>query len=105
MSTTQVPGVSVAVIYNDKVVFLRGYGIRKIGESAEVDADTVFEIASFSKPIASTIVASLVGEGKVSWDDHVAEVMPGFLLSKPETTREVTIRDFLSHRSGLATES
>jgi CubicO group peptidase (beta-lactamase class C family) len=105
MTTTKVPGVAVAVIYNDKVVFLRGYGIRKIGETAEVDPDTVFEIASFSKPIASTVVASLVGEGKVSWDDRVAELMPGFQLSKPETTREVTIRDFLSHRSGLATES
>jgi CubicO group peptidase (beta-lactamase class C family) len=58
LETTQVPGVAVAVIYDDKVVFLRGYGVRKARESAPVDPDTVFEIASFSKPIASTILAS-----------------------------------------------
>ncbi len=68
-------------------------------------SDTVFEIASFSKPIASTILASLVGEGQISWDDRIADLDPGFQLSDAETTRQVTIRDFLSHRSGLATES
>ncbi len=105
LAKTKVPGAAVAVIYNDKVVFLRGYGFRKVGEPEKVDPDTVFEIASVSKPIASTILASLVGQGKISWDDRIADLEPGFQLSSPETTREVTIRDFLSHRSGLATES
>ena len=103
--STKVPGVSVAVIYNDQVVFLRGYGIRKVGEPAQVDPDTVFEIASFSKPITSTILASLVGQGKIGWDDRIVDIDPGFRLSSPDTTRQITIRDFLSHRSGLATES
>jgi CubicO group peptidase (beta-lactamase class C family) len=105
LDQTKVPGAAVAVIYNDKVVFLCGYGVRKVGEPEAIDPDTVFEIASVSKPIASTILASLVGQGKISWDDKVADLEPGFKLSSPETTREVTIRDFLSHRSGLATES
>lgn len=105
MDKTKVPGAAVAVIYNDQVVFLRGYGVRKIGDPEKIDPDTVFEIASVSKPIASTILASLVGQGKISWDDKVAGLEPDFKLSSPETTREVTIRDFLSHRSGLATES
>jgi CubicO group peptidase (beta-lactamase class C family) len=105
LAKTNVPGAAVAVIYDNQVVFLRGYGVRTTGESAQVDPDTVFEIASLSKPIASTILASLVGERKISWDDRVTELLPGFQLSSPETTREVTIRDFLSHRSGLATES
>lgn len=105
MAKTKVPGVAVAVVYNDKVVFLRGYGVRQIGEPAPIDPDTVFEIASVSKPIASTIVASLVGEGRVSWDDPIGELDHNFRLSSAETTKEVTIRDFLSHRSGLATES
>jgi CubicO group peptidase (beta-lactamase class C family) len=105
LDKTKVPGVAVAVIYNDQVIFLRGYGVRKVGEPAKIDPDTVFEIASVSKPIASTILASLVGQGKISWDDKVANLEPDFKLSSPETTREATIRDFLSHRSGLATES
>lgn len=105
LAKTKVPGVAVAIIYNDQVVFLQGYGVRKVGEPAPVNADTVFEIASFSKPIASTILASLVGEGKVNWDDRIADLDPGFRLSSAETTREITIRDFLSHRSGLATLS
>jgi CubicO group peptidase (beta-lactamase class C family) len=105
LAKTRVPGAAIAVIYNDKVVFLRGYGVRKVGEPEKIDPDTVFEIASVSKPIASTILASLVGQGKISWDDRIADLEPGFQLSSPETTREVTIRDFLSHRSGLATES
>jgi CubicO group peptidase (beta-lactamase class C family) len=105
LDKTKVPGAAVAVIYNDQVVFLRGYGVRKVGEPAQIDPDTVFEIASVSKPLASTVLASLVGQGKISWDDRIADLEPGFQLSSADTTREVTIRDFLSHRSGLATES
>ena len=105
LDKTKVPGVAVAVVYNDQVVFLRGYGVRKVGETPMVDPDTVFEIASVSKPIASTILASLVGEGKVAWDDRIVDLDPSFLLSSPDTTRQITIRDFLSHRSGLATSS
>jgi CubicO group peptidase (beta-lactamase class C family) len=92
-------------VYDDKVVFLRGYGVRKVGETPRVDPDTVFEIASVSKPIASTIIASLVGQGKVAWDDRIVDLDPSFRLSSAETTQQVTIRDFLSHRSGLATSS
>jgi CubicO group peptidase (beta-lactamase class C family) len=105
LGKSKVPGVAVAVVYNDQVLFLRGYGVRKVGEPTQVDSDTVFEIASFSKPIASTILASLVGEGKISWDDRIVDLDPGFQLSSADTTRQVTIRDFLSHRSGLATAS
>ncbi len=105
LASTKVPGLAVAVVYNDKVVFLRGYGVRKIGEPAQIDPDTVFELASVSKPIASTILASLAGEGKISWDDRIADLDPQFQLSSAETTQQVTIRDFLSHRSGLATLS
>jgi CubicO group peptidase (beta-lactamase class C family) len=105
MEKTKVPGTAVAVVYNDQVVFLRGYGVRKIGEPAKIDPDTVFELASVSKPLASSVLAALVGQGQVNWDDKVADLMPGFQLSSPITSREVTIRDFFSHRSGLATES
>ncbi len=105
MAATKVPGVSAAVVYNDEVVFLKGYGVRKAGEAAAVDPDTVFELASVSKPITSTILASLVGAQKIGWDDRIAAIDRNFQLSSADTTQEVTIRDFLCHRSGLATES
>lgn len=105
MKKTGVPGLSIAIIDHDKVVYLNGFGLRKVGEPACVDPDTVFQLASVSKPIASTVVASLVGTGDVAWDDRIAVLDPGFQLSNPTVTSEVTIRDFLSHRSGLPTDS
>ena len=103
MARTRVPGLAVAVVYGDKTVFARGYGVRRLGDPAKVDADTVFEIASVSKPIASTIVASLVGTGEVSWNDKIAKLDPGFKLSDESATAEVTVRDLFAHRSGLPT--
>jgi CubicO group peptidase (beta-lactamase class C family) len=103
MQKTHIPGLAVAVVYRGRVVFLKGYGVRKLGDPAKVDPDTVFEIASVSKPIASTVVASLVGEGIVSWDDRIQTLDPDFALSDPTATAQVTIRDLLSHRSGLPT--
>jgi len=102
---TKVPGLAVAVVYKAQVVFLDGYGVRKLGDPAKVDADTVFEIASMSKPIASTIVASLVGTGEVNWDERIQALEPGFELSDPTATAQVTIRDLFSHRSGLPTDA
>jgi CubicO group peptidase (beta-lactamase class C family) len=105
MQQSKVPGVSVAVVYKDQVVFLKGYGVRKVGHDAEVNPDTVFEIASFSKPIASTIVASVVGTGEVDWDSRIEDLDPQFKLSNPTTTEQLTVRDLFAHRSGLPTES
>ncbi len=101
MQKTGVPGVSVAVVYRDQVIYLKGYGVRKLGEDQPVDPDTVFQLASVSKPLATTVVAEVVGEGKVSWDDRIKALDPDFELSDPYVTDEVTVRDFLSHRSSL----
>src|ERR1700761_2212132 len=105
MRQTKLPGLAVAVVYNDQVVFIKGYGVRKKDDPAKVDPDTVFELASLSKPIASTIVASLVGTGDVSWDDRIQALEPDFELSNPPATAQVPIRDFLSHRSGLPVDA
>jgi CubicO group peptidase (beta-lactamase class C family) len=105
MQQTKLPGLAVAVVYNDHVVFIKGYGVRKKDDPAKVDPDTVFELASVSKPIASTIVASLVGTGDVSWDDRIQALEANFELSNPTATAQVTVRDFLSHRSGLPTDA
>ena len=96
-----VPGLAVGVVFNDKVVYLKGFGVREIGKPRPVDADTVFQIASFSKPIASTVVAAMVGDGIVSWDSKISDLDPEFRFSDPYVTAEVTIRDLFSHRSGL----
>jgi CubicO group peptidase (beta-lactamase class C family) len=105
MRRTGVPGVAVAVVYRDKVVYLEGFGFRKAGHRARVDSDTVFQLASVSKPIASTIVAALVGNHEVDWDDRIVDLDPGFELSDQSVTQQLTIRDLLSHRSGLPTSA
>jgi CubicO group peptidase (beta-lactamase class C family) len=106
MSKTKVPGLAVAVVYKGQVVFARGYGVRNLGEPAKVDPDTVFEIASVSKPLASTVMASLMSTEKgLSWDSRVKELDPGFALSDATATERLTLRDLFSHRSGLPTSA
>jgi CubicO group peptidase (beta-lactamase class C family) len=101
LKKTGVPGMSVAVVYKDRVVYVKGFGVRQAGKNEPVDADTVFQVASVSKPLASTVLAALVSEGVIGWDDRVIDRDPGFRLSDPWVTREVTLRDLLCHRSGL----
>ncbi|TXR50934.1 serine hydrolase [Phyllobacterium endophyticum] len=96
-----VPGISVAVVYRDEVVYLKGFGVREEGKSDLVDADTVFQLASFSKPMASTVVAAIVSEGAASWDSRIADIYPSFQLYDAYPTTQVTVRDLFSHRSGL----
>jgi CubicO group peptidase (beta-lactamase class C family) len=98
----EVPGLSIAVVHRDEVVFAQGFGRRRAGDNESVDADTVFQIASLSKPIASTVVAALVSDGKVTWDTRIADIDPSFRLHEPYPTEQVTIRDLFSHRSGLS---
>ncbi|MER8046816.1 serine hydrolase [Streptomyces sp. NPDC094032] len=99
MKRTGVPGVSVAVVHDGKVIKLQGYGVRKVGENAAVDADTVFQLASVSKPIASTVVAGAVGVD--GWTRPVAPNVPDFKLKDPWVTAHMTAADLFSHRSGL----
>ncbi len=99
MKRTGVPGVSVAVVYEDEVLRLKGYGLRKAGEKAAVDADTVFQLASLSKPVASTVVAGAVGVD--GWEKPVSPHLPEFRLKDPWVTSHATVADLFSHRSGL----
>jgi Beta-lactamase class C and other penicillin binding proteins len=100
---TGVPGLAVGVVYKDRVVYAKGFGVRTVGESAAIDPDTVFLLASVSKPIASTIVAKLVGKGLVTWSDPVRKYNSAFALHDPYVTEHATLADLLSHRSGLRT--
>jgi CubicO group peptidase (beta-lactamase class C family) len=83
------------------VVYLKGFGVREAGLGQPVDADTVFQLASCSKPMTSTALAVLAGQGKMSWDDRVAPLLPELQLSDPWITANLTYRDLLSHRSSL----
>ena len=96
-----VPGVAVAVVYDDEVVFSKGYGIREIGKPETIDTDTVFQIASLSKPVTATAIAGLVGKQVIEWDDPVKQYNPDLTFSDPWVTDHVTFADLYSHRSGL----
>jgi CubicO group peptidase (beta-lactamase class C family) len=97
----EVPGLAIAVVLQDEVVYLKGFGVRKAGENAAVDPDTVFQLASMSKPLASTVVAALVSDGAITWDTRIADADPGFRLHDAYPSAEVTVRDLFAHRSGL----
>jgi CubicO group peptidase (beta-lactamase class C family) len=101
LKRTGVPGLAIAVVYKDQVVYLKGFGVRRAGTQELVNPDTVFQLASLSKPIASTVVAALAGDGLVSWDDPIIRHDPAFAMSDAWVTREVTLRDMFCHRSGL----
>lgn len=102
---TGVPGIAVTVVHDDRIRVARGYGLRNQTLPDPVDADTVFQLASVSKPITSTVIAGLVGRGTVAWDDRLRPHLPGFALSDPFAGAETTLADMLSHRSGLYTSS
>lgn len=101
MRDWNVPGVAIAIVRNDSIVYQRGYGVREVGRPEPVDAYTLFGVMSTTKAFTAAAVAMLVDEGLVSWSDPVTEHLPGFRLPDPWVTREFTVRDLLSHRSGL----
>lgn len=96
-----VPGLTMAIIYQDDVVLEAAHGVRSTESGEPVTLDTVFQLASVSKAIASTVISAVVGTGAATWDDPVLEHLPDFLLSDAWATRELTITDYLCHRSGL----
>jgi CubicO group peptidase (beta-lactamase class C family) len=96
-----VPGLAIAVVFKEKLVYAKGFGVRDTSAQVPVDADTVFQLASLSKPIGSTVVAELVGEGKITWNSKLSVLDPTFAMFDPWVTREITIRDMYAHRSGL----
>jgi CubicO group peptidase (beta-lactamase class C family) len=101
MQMFEVPGIGVAIVKDGRVVLAKGYGVRRLGAAAPVDANTLFGIASNTKAFTATALGLLVEEGKLAWDAPVIDYLPGFQMWDPYVTRELTIRDLLVHRSGL----
>jgi CubicO group peptidase (beta-lactamase class C family) len=101
MQTFDVPGIGLAIVKDDQVVVAKGFGVRKLGDPAPVDARTLFGIASNTKVFTATALGLLVEERKIEWDAPVVRYLPGFAMWDPFVTRELTVRDLLVHRSGL----
>lgn len=101
MKTFDVPGIAVGIVKDGKLVFSKGYGVSNIKTKQKTDANTLFGIASNSKAFTSAALAILVDEGKINWDDKVTKYIPEFRMYNDYVTNEFTIRDLLTHRSGL----
>ena len=101
MKLFDVPGIAIAVVKDGQVVATRGFGVRKLGAPDKVDGRTLFEVASNSKAFTAAALAMLVDEGKLAWDDPVTKHLPDFQMYDAYVTHEMTVRDLLTHRSGL----
>jgi len=100
--TFDVPGIAVAIVKDGKVVMEQGFGLREIGKSETVDANTLFAIASNTKAFTAAALQQLAEQGKLKMDDRVIDHLPWFRMSDPYVTHEMRIRDLLAHRSGLS---
>jgi len=102
MTTFEVPGLSLAIVKDGKIVLAKGYGIRKLGDSTPVDEHTLFGIGSNTKAFTTAALATLVDAGKLSWDDPAYQRLPGFVMYDPYVSHEMTVRDLVSHRGGMS---
>jgi CubicO group peptidase (beta-lactamase class C family)/beta-lactamase class A len=101
LTAFDVPGVSVGIVKDGKIILAKGYGVKKLGDPSPVDENSLFNIASNSKAFTSTAMAMLVEEGKLKWDDKVVDHLPWFKLSDDFVTSHLTLRDLYVHHSGL----
>jgi len=101
MKEWEVPGIAISIVRNDSVILAKGYGVRELGKNSPVDERTTFAIGSSTKPFTTAALQILVDDGKLRWDDPVTAYLPAFQLYDPWVTRELTIRDLVTHRVGL----
>lgn len=104
-SDWDVPSMSIGIVKDGELVFAKGYGVKEVGKRGKPDKSTLYAIASNSKAFTSAIIAQLVEEGKLGWNDKVRDHLPYFELYDPWVSAHATIRDILSHRVGLGTFS
>lgn len=102
MKAFDVPGVSVAIVSSSDIEFIQGYGVKTLGQKTSVDENTLFGIASISKSFTGLGLALLEAEGRINWQDKVIDYLPDFQMNDPWVTKEMTIMDLLTHRSGLS---
>ena len=103
MQTWNVPGLAIAVVQEDEVIYSAGFGVRHMDKPEKVDEHTLFSIGSNTKAFTATAIGLLVKDGKLSWDDPVTKYLPSFQMYDSHATQLITIRDLLCHRAGLGT--
>jgi CubicO group peptidase (beta-lactamase class C family) len=101
MKKSGIPGMAVAVVHGGKTVYAKGFGVKDVRTGDKIDPDTVFQLASLSKPLSATVVAHQVGTNAIGWDTPIVSKLPWFALSDPVVTQMVNVGDMFSHRSGL----
>ena len=101
MKKSGIPGMAVAVVHGGKTVYAKGFGVKDVRSGDKIDPDTVFQLASVSKPLSATVVAHQVGTNAIGWDTPIVSKLPWFALSDPAVTPMVSVGDMFSHRSGL----
>ena len=101
LTTFNVPGIAVSIVKDGKVIHSKGYGVKSILTNEKVNENTLFGIASNSKAFTTTAISMLIEEGKMKWDDKVISYLPNFKMYNDYVTNEFTIRDLVTHRSGL----
>jgi CubicO group peptidase (beta-lactamase class C family) len=102
LKTFEAPGLAIVIVKGDQVVYRKGAGVRELGSPEAITEDTVFQIASCTKAFLAMLLAILIGDGLIDWDDPVHKHVPYFRLSDPLADQHITIRDLLCHRTGLS---
>jgi len=97
----EIPGLAIAIVQGDSVVFAKGYGVKELGKPDRVDESTLFSIGSSGKSMTAAVTSMLVDEGRMRFDDPVWTYLPDFRVVDPYVSRHATIRDLLAHRTGL----
>lgn len=97
----KIPGAAMVMVHDDEVIYLAGHGTRELDGKEEITPDTLFPLASCSKAFTTTLMAMLVGQEKLSWDDRVPKHVPFFRLKDPLADAQVTLRDLVTHRTGV----
>lgn len=103
MKDWKIPGLTIAILKDDEIVFAKGYGVKEMNKTDKVDKYTIFPVASNSKAFTAAILGMLVEEGKITWDSKVIDHLRDFRMYDPYITADITVRDLLTHRSGLQT--
>ncbi|MDU0342355.1 serine hydrolase domain-containing protein [Bosea rubneri] len=101
MKEFSVPGVAIGIVFDDKLVYSKGFGVRTIDKADRVTPDTIFQVGSTTKAFLATALAQAVDAGRLKWTDPVVDYMPAFQLADPWVTRDFRILDLAAQRAGL----